>query len=116
MMDDGRSAYLDMLIARWVKLTKEYRKIEEQRRELAEMILGEPDMIDGTHRGGVVVVHARRFNAARAKEVLSPEDFDRICEWVPSAKRAEKELDPEVLELVKVQRRSRFLMLGTEPE
>jgi len=112
MTDSGsRDLYLDMLIARWIKVAHEIKTLERQRDELAKLILAEQEMVAGTRRGGVAVVRQTRFSATRAKEFLDPEDYEAICERVPSIKRAEKVLDPEVLEKLRVPSGKRFLRL-----
>jgi hypothetical protein len=104
--------YLDMLIARYVKVVHEVKALEAQRDRLAELILAESDMPTGAKRSGVVVMRQRRFSATRARERLTTEDYEAICERVPSAKLAEKVLEPELFDELKVASGKRFLRLA----
>ena len=114
MSEIGRDDYLDMMLARWRKVTAQIKELESQREKLAELILAEPDMVTGTKRSGVQVLTQHRFSPNKAKEVLTQEDYDAICEQVPSARKAESLLDPEVFEMLKVRSGRRFLRTAAE--
>ena len=110
MTDD----YLERMIARWIDLGGQIKVLENQRQTLADIILAEPDMVAGARRSGITVIRQRRFSATKAKEILTPEDFDAICEMVPNVKRAEQLLDPEVLDALRIPSGKKFLRVVTE--
>lgn len=93
------SDHVDALITLWSKLYDERKQIEHKLDALAELIT--PELGAGERRGGVLVVAQRRFSARLAKETLSAEDFDRICEQKPSVAKAQRLLGDDVVELLR---------------
>jgi hypothetical protein len=104
--------YRDELIARWRSKHDELITINRQLDALGELILAE--MQDGEKRGGVLVVAPRRFSPRLAKEVLTAEDFDRICEQKPSAAKAARLLGDDVVELCRESSGTRFLRVSDD--
>ena len=92
--------YPDELISRWRKLHADRKHIDRQLDALADLIL--PMLDDGERRSGVLVVApVRRFSAQRAKEILTADDYDRICVQTPSATKLREQFGDEIAELCK---------------
>jgi hypothetical protein len=88
---------IDALLDRWRTLHETRAHIDKQLDALAELI--KLDMKDGEKRRGVVLVQTRRFSATLAKQMLTAEDFDRICEQKPSASKAARLLGDEIVDM-----------------
>jgi hypothetical protein len=99
--------YVDELISRWCRLHDQRKQLDAQLDALAELIT--PELHDGQRRSGVVAVAPKRFSARLAKERLTAEDYDRICEQRPSASKAERLLGSDIADLCREQSGSRHL-------
>lgn len=90
--------YTDELISRYRKLHADRKMLDRQLDALADLIL--PELDDGERRSGVLVVGAvRKFSAQRAKEILTADDYDRICTQTPSAAKLREQFGDDVVEL-----------------
>ena len=90
------------LVSEWLTLKEEQDKRAQQMEELTAFILRRVDpgeaveILPGV--GVRVQGPTRRFNADLARELLDDEDFESICEVVPSVKLLRQAL-PDMVDL-----------------
>jgi hypothetical protein len=104
-------AELSDLIRRWYSARYAMNMAAEEEASLAELLRkyvpdGGTQWTDDGTLGVSLVPGAMRFDARRAREVLTPEQLALISEPVPQAERARKLLHPELLRLVLSQNKS----------
>jgi hypothetical protein len=95
---------VERLIDMWRDAKDEAKRTAVKIAALEELILAEKQ--PGDTRFGVAVVEGHKLDVSLAKDRLTPEDYDRVCERVPSARKIRELLGDDVLALVQVPTKS----------
>jgi len=103
---DSRKARLDQLVDRWLDAKSGLDKYGDILKQAQEQLIAELG-VGGRHEtvpgvGVRVQAPAMTFSAAKAREILTPDQYRAICEPVPSLKLAVQMLPGALLDACKI--------------